>query len=160
MQTIYYTYMKSPVGNLLLAGNGISLMQIHFERGMRAVQPEPRWQQSEGKFSEVIRQLDGYFRGELRSFKFPLAPEGTDFQKAVWQEVLEIPYAMTASYAEIAARIGRPSALRAVGAANGRNPLPIVVPCHRVIGSDGRLTGYGGGLEVKEFLLALERRTK
>ncbi len=104
-------------------------------------------------------QLEAYFAGELTDFDFPLEPRGTDFQLATWKALLEIPFGETISYAELARRIGKPAAVRAVGAANGANPLPIVIPCHRVIGSDGRLVGYGGGLEIKRFLLALEQGT-
>jgi methylated-DNA-[protein]-cysteine S-methyltransferase len=157
VQQIYYTYMESPVGNLLLAGSVGGLEWICFKKSKGAVEPQPHWQPSKLHFTEAIRQLDAYFNGALKTFDLPLAPEGTPFQKTVWRELLKVPYATTVSYAEIARRIGKPTAVRAVGAANGCNPLPIVVPCHRVIGSDGRLTGYGGGLAVKQFLLALER---
>lgn len=149
--------MESPVGRLLLAGNRAGLKLIGFARGQGTIQPESDWRHSDRYFTEVIRQLDAYFKGELRSFDLPLALEGTAFQKSVWQELLKIPYGTTVSYREIARRIGKPKAVRAVGAANGRNPLPIVVPCHRVISSDGSLIGYGGGLQIKEFLLELER---
>jgi methylated-DNA-[protein]-cysteine S-methyltransferase len=101
-------------------------------------------------------QLRAYFEGELRDFDLPLAPSGTEFQRRVWDAVSTVPFGATASYAEIAAAIGTPSACRAVGAANGRNPLPVIVPCHRVVGSTGALTGYGGGLERKRALLDLE----
>ena len=105
---------------------------------------------------EAERQLRAYFRGERRTFELPLAPHGTAFQKAVWAALLEIPYGETRSYAEIAAKTGKPRACRAVGMANKRNPLPVFIPCHRVIGADGSLTGYAGGLEIKAALLALE----
>ena len=107
---------------------------------------------------ETIRQLRAYFAGELEAFDLPLAPQGTPFQLAVWKRLCEIPYGETISYGELARRIGNPNASRAVGLANGSNPIPIVIPCHRVIGSNGKLTGYGGGLPIKEKLLALERR--
>ena len=158
MEKIYFTYMESPVGRLLLAGSRAGLKWIGFSEGRAAIKPEPDWLPSDQYLTEAIRQLDAYFRGELRSFDLPLALEGTTFQKTVWQELLKIPYGAAVSYREIARRIGKPKAVRAVGAANGRNPLPIVVPCHRVIGSDGSMTGYGGGLQIKEFLLELERR--
>jgi methylated-DNA-[protein]-cysteine S-methyltransferase len=104
----------------------------------------------------VVRQLGEYFRGERREFDLVLAPRGTDFQFAVWSELLRIPYGTTISYGALAQRIGKPAAVRAVGAANGANPIPIVIPCHRVIGANGTLTGYGGGLPIKRALLALE----
>ena len=107
---------------------------------------------------ETIRQLRAYFAGELETFDLALAPQGTPFQLAVWNRLCEIPYGETISYGELARRIGNPNASRAVGLANGSNPIPIVIPCHRVIGSNGKLTGYGGGLPIKEKLLALERR--
>ncbi|HMJ21899.1 MAG TPA: methylated-DNA--[protein]-cysteine S-methyltransferase, partial [Terriglobales bacterium] len=107
--------------------------------------------------TETIRQLQAYFAGELENFNLPLAPEGTPFQKEVWQRLCDISYGQTISYGELARRIGNPKASRAVGLANGSNPIPIVIPCHRVIGSNGKLTGYGGGLPIKEKLLALER---
>jgi len=109
-------------------------------------------------FNDTISQLDSYFAGGLKQFDLPLAPEGTPFQLKVWQRLCEIPYGETMSYGELARRIGNPNASRAVGLANGANPIPIVIPCHRVIGSNGKLTGYGGGLPIKEKLLALERR--
>jgi len=158
IEKIYFTHMESPVGRLLLAGGRAGLKWIGFSEGRAAIKPEPDWLPSDQYLTEAIRQLDAYFRGELRSFDLPLVLEGTTFQKTVWQELLKIPYGATVSYREIARRIGKLKAVRAVGAANGRNPLPIVVPCHRVIGSDGSLTGYGGGLQIKEFLLELERR--
>ncbi len=154
---ILYTHMQSPVGRLLLAANDVGLTCIGFPEGKGAREPEPGWAADPGPFAEVIRQLRAYFSGDLRRFALALAPQGTPFQMAVWKELCGIPYGGTATYAEIASLIGKPRAVRAVGAANGRNPIPIVIPCHRVIGSDGRLTGYGGGLDVKEKLLALER---
>jgi methylated-DNA-[protein]-cysteine S-methyltransferase len=107
--------------------------------------------------AEAVRQLSEYFAGERKEFDFPLAPEGTEFQRAVWKRLQEIPYGQTISYGELARRVGNPKASRAVGAANGKNPIPIVIPCHRVIGADGKLTGFGGGLPIKEALLAIER---
>jgi len=104
------------------------------------------------------QQLHEYFTGKRKTFDFPLAPKGTPFQLAVWNALLEIPYGDTVTYAELARRIGKPSAVRAVGAANGANPIPVIIPCHRVIGSNGTLTGYGGGIERKQWLLALEGR--
>jgi methylated-DNA-[protein]-cysteine S-methyltransferase len=158
MDQIYFTHMKSPVGRLLLVASDRGLKGIGFPEGKMARQPERGWKADPDRFAEVIRQLTAYFSGELREFDLELAPEGTPFQLRVWRQLASIPYGTTVSYGEIARRIGSAKAVRAVGAANGRNPLPIVVPCHRVIGGDGSLTGYGGGLSVKEELLALERK--
>jgi methylated-DNA-[protein]-cysteine S-methyltransferase len=110
------------------------------------------------RLDDLKTQLTGYFSGTRRAFDIPLAPKGTPFQLAVWNALLEIPYGDTVTYAELARRIGKPSAVRAVGAANGANPIPVIIPCHRVIGSNGTLTGYGGGIERKQWLLALEGR--
>ena len=119
---------------------------------------EPCWKQDKAPFVEVIRQLQAYFDGELREFDLPLAPEGTEFQLRVWNTLRAIPYGETISYAQLAQKIGDPKAVRAVGLANGSNPIPIIIPCHRVIGSNGSLTGFGGGLSNKKKLLALESR--
>jgi methylated-DNA-[protein]-cysteine S-methyltransferase len=107
---------------------------------------------------DLTTQITEYFSGKRKTFTFPLNPRGTPFQLAVWNALLEIPYGDTITYAELAQRIGKPSAVRAVGAANGANPIPVIIPCHRVIGSNGTLTGYGGGIERKQWLLALEGR--
>jgi len=156
MADVAYTYTPSPVGRLLLAGDESALRWLLFAEGRSAAAPEAGWQPAGEPFREAIRQLAAYFAGELTAFSLTLAPQGTAFQQAVWQALCDIPYGETISYGELARRIGKPRAVRAVGAANGQNPLAIVVPCHRVIGSDGRLTGYGGGLGVKEALLRLE----
>jgi methylated-DNA-[protein]-cysteine S-methyltransferase len=153
-----YTVSDSPVGALLLAADGIGLRHITFMRGRRPARPHDAWREDPAPFRETLRQLRAYFAGSLEMFDLPLAPEGTEFQQEVWRRLCEIPYGETTSYGEIARRLGRPQASRAVGLANGTNPLPIVIPCHRVIGSTGKLTGYGGGLPIKEKLLALERR--
>jgi methylated-DNA-[protein]-cysteine S-methyltransferase len=150
--------IDSPVGPLLLAGEVAGLRRIIFMNGRDRVHADPKWIPDESAFSEPIRQLGAYFAGRLESFDLQLAPEGTPFQLNVWQKLCEIGYGDTISYGELARRIGNPLASRAVGLANGSNPLPIVIPCHRVIGSNGKLTGYGGGLPIKEKLLALERR--
>jgi methylated-DNA-[protein]-cysteine S-methyltransferase len=155
---MYYTNFKSPVGPLLLAADDHGLCLISFSAGGRAVKAEPNWKRDESRFKETIRQLQAYFRGELKDFNLPLALEGTPFQRGVWKNLLAIPYGKTISYGQLADRIGQPKAVRAVGLANGQNPIPIIIPCHRVIGSNGKLTGYGGGLPVKEKLLALESR--
>ncbi len=154
---VIYTHLDSPVGRLLLAGDGERLRLISFPGGTRRRTAEAGWRLDPAPFAEATAQLRAYFSAELRDFSLPLDPQGTAFQRSVWDALLEIPYGATASYGEIARRIDRPKASRAVGAANGDNPLPIVVPCHRVIGSSGKLTGFGGGLEVKAALLALER---
>jgi methylated-DNA-[protein]-cysteine S-methyltransferase len=149
-----YTYLPTPIGPLLLAGDENNLKCICFENN--SFSPRSDWQRVDALPYPVAEQLNAYFAGTLREFDLPLAPEGTTFQLEVWAALEEIPYAETISYAELALRIGNPAAVRAVGLANGKNPLPIIVPCHRVIGSDGSLTGFGGGLPTKEFLLKLE----
>ena len=151
---LLYTTMASPIGDLLLAGNDKNLKYIHFES--HAFTPPPEWQAVDTLPYAIVEQLAAYFAGDLRDFDLPLDPEGTTFQLEVWAALEEIPYGETISYLELANRIGNPDAVRAVGLANGKNPLSIVVPCHRVIGSDGKLVGYGGGLPIKETLLKLE----
>jgi methylated-DNA-[protein]-cysteine S-methyltransferase len=153
-----YTEIESPVGPLLLAADGAGLRQILFVNGRRTARPDPAWREDRRFLGETIRQLRAYFSGQLERFSLQLAPQGTPFQLEVWRRLCDIPYGETISYGELARRVGNPRASRAVGLANGTNPLPIVIPCHRVIGSDGKLTGYGGGLPIKEKLLALERR--
>jgi len=155
---MYYTNFQSPVGPLLLAADDRGLCFVSFSGNRRAVHAERTWKRDQAPFKETIRQLQAYFRGELKEFNLPLALEGTPFQRSVWKNLLAIPYGKTISYGQLADRIGRPKAVRAVGLANGQNPLPIIIPCHRVIGSNGKLTGYGGGLPFKEKLLALESR--
>lgn len=158
MGEVYYTKFESPVGPLLLAGDAKALRLVSFGGGKRSTPPQTDWKQNRSAFAEVIRQLQAYFRGELKEFDLPLAMEGTAFQLRVWNELRAIPYGETISYAQLAGRVGSPKAVRAVGAANGSNPIPIIVPCHRVIGSDGSLTGFGGGLSTKKKLLELENR--
>ena len=153
-----YTQIESPVGPLLLVGDDAGLRQILFVNGRHRARPEPSWKDDAAPLEKTIRQLRSYFAGEREEFDLPLAPEGTPFQREVWRRLCEIPYGETISYGELARRIGNPRASRAVGLANGSNPIPIVIPCHRVIGSNGKLTGYGGGLPIKEKLLALEKR--
>jgi methylated-DNA-[protein]-cysteine S-methyltransferase len=155
---VCYACVDSPIGRLLLAGRGGALGWIGFATGPRALRPRPAWREAPTAFAEARRQLAGYFAGRRRAFALSLAPAGTPFQRAVWRALGEIPYGTTLSYAELARRIGRPGASRAVGAANGDNPLAIVIPCHRLVGSRGQLTGYGGGLSAKRALLDLERR--
>jgi methylated-DNA-[protein]-cysteine S-methyltransferase len=155
---MYYDYFDAPIGRLLLVRNARGLRHIAFETGRYPTAVEPDWQLARERFDDVRAQLGAYFAGTLQAFDVPLAPQGTPFQQHVWQALRAIPYGTTTSYRETARRLGDPNATRAVGAANGRNPLPIIVPCHRVIGADGSLTGFGGGLPVKRFLLDLEQR--
>jgi methylated-DNA-[protein]-cysteine S-methyltransferase len=158
MNSIYSTQIESPIGPLLLAGDECGLRQVHFVNGRHSAKPDPAWIDNPGPLQETTRQLRAYFAGDLDTFDLSLAPEGTVFQLKVWNELCKIPYGDTISYGELARRIGNPSASRAVGLANGSNPIPIIIPCHRVLGSNGKLTGYGGGLPIKEKLLALEKR--
>jgi methylated-DNA-[protein]-cysteine S-methyltransferase len=153
---MYYCYLETPIGDLLLAGNEDALSLIGFPEGAMRREPEPDWIFSDKPFAAVREQLTAYFAGERKSFDLKLDPVGTEFQLQVLNELQKIPYGITASYGEIAQRIGRPKAVRAVGAANGRNPIPIIIPCHRVIGSTGKLTGFGGGIPTKKALLKLE----
>ena len=158
MNALSYTRYESPVGPLLLAGSRAGLNYISFSGGRHAVAVDPAWTEDRSFFDEVIGQLQEYFAGERKTFSLPLIPEGTEFQRAVWSELQNIPYGETISYKGLADRIGKPKAVRAVGAANGANPIPIIIPCHRVIGNDGSLTGFGGGLPLKKRLLELESR--
>jgi methylated-DNA-[protein]-cysteine S-methyltransferase len=152
------TRIDSPVGPLQLVADDGGVRRIDFVNGRNPVEFDPQWHEDGEPFRETIRQLRAYFAGELETFDLTLAPEGTPFQLSVWDRLCEIPFGETISYGELARRVGNPNASRAVGLANGSNPIPIVIPCHRVIGSNGKLTGYGGGLPIKEKLLALERR--
>jgi methylated-DNA-[protein]-cysteine S-methyltransferase len=158
MPLMTYTTMKSPVGPLLLAGDEGGLRLVHFASGRRPQSPERDWTEDRAPFKEAIRQLEAYFGGTLKDFDLPLVLNGTEFQLLVWRNLRKIPYGETVSYGQLARRIGSPDAARAVGLANGRNPIPIIIPCHRVIGSNGDLTGFGGGLPVKKKLLGLESR--
>jgi methylated-DNA-[protein]-cysteine S-methyltransferase len=153
---MYYCYLDTPIGELLLAGEADGLVMIGFPKGSMRREAEPDWIFNEQQLAEACQQIREYFAGERRVFDLPLILSGTEFQVSVLKALQEIPYGETVSYGDIAKRIGRPKAVRAVGAANGRNPLPIIVPCHRVIGSTGDLTGFGGGIDTKEALLRLE----
>jgi methylated-DNA-[protein]-cysteine S-methyltransferase len=155
-EQLLYTRTDSPIGELLLTGDGSALKGLHMQEGRRPMTIRPEWTRAEEPFAEVVAQLAEYFDGERREFDLPLAPWGTPFQLRVWNALRAIPYGQTASYGEIARQVGVPSAPRAVGVANGLNPIAVVVPCHRVIGADGSLTGFGGGLERKRLLLDLE----
>jgi methylated-DNA-[protein]-cysteine S-methyltransferase len=156
--TIWYDEMDSPVGTLRLVADRHGLRQIWFERERHPKQAHPGWVRAVAPLQFARVQLEEYFAGQRQHFDLPLHPVGTPFQLEVWQELGRIPYGITISYGELARRIDKPLAVRAVGAANGRNPLPIVLPCHRVIGADGSLTGFGGGLPTKRYLLSLEQR--
>ena len=154
---IFYTHVDSPMGQILLVGDGTNLTGLNFQTEKRPIIIQPEWQEDAAPFAEAITQLRAYWAGERHDFDLLLVLAGTSFQKAVWRELQNIPYGETTSYGELARRIGKPKAVRAVGAANGANPIPLVVPCHRVIGSNGRLTGYGAGLPIKKALLAHEQ---
>lgn len=153
---IYFTYVASPVGDLLVSGTELALTGISFPRGSKAYPPKAGWVRNDAPFGEVRRQLNAYFGGHLKTFQLPLQLEGTDFQRSVWWALADIPFGETRTYSWQAKVVGAPSAARAVGAANGANPIPIILPCHRVIGSNGALTGFGGGIAVKRWLLAHE----
>ena len=151
-----YRKMNSPMGELLLAGTDNVLERLGLPQGRGIVRLESDWQKSSHAFEDAVRQLDEYFTGRRKVFDLELRPCGTSFQLAVYEELTLVPYGKTQSYKEIANAVGRPGAFRAVGVASGRNPLPIFIPCHRIIGSDGSLTGFSGGLAAKRYLLALE----
>jgi methylated-DNA-[protein]-cysteine S-methyltransferase len=152
-----FTYVDSPIGRLLLTSDGGALTGLYMEPSRKS-QSTDGWVRdvSVAPLQETVRQLTEYFAGARREFDLPLRLQGTAFQQRVWRELTEIPFGETWSYGQLARRINKPSASRAVGLANGQNPVSIVVPCHRVIGADGSLTGYGGGLERKSWLLAHE----
>ena len=149
--------VPSPVGPITLAGADGTLTHLRMQDQTHPPPDQERWHEDPEAFADVVEQLESYFRGERTTFDVELRLEGTEFQRRVWAALLEIPYGETASYGELAARIGSPGAARAVGLANGRNPIGIIVPCHRVIGASGDLVGYGGGLDRKRQLLELER---
>lgn len=157
--TLAYGYLDTPIGQLLVAGDADGLHRIGFPSERQTKEPPAGWRRDDTFFAAAFAQLSAYFAGELTQFDLPLRFAGTAFQNKVWSALCEIPFGETTSYGALAARIGKPAACRAVGGANGANPLPIVVPCHRVIGSDRSLTGFGGGIDIKRFLLAHEQRT-
>ena len=140
----------------MLAGDGEHLELVGFPSGSMKRRHGGSWLEDNEPFNTVIKQLDEYFDGKRQDFDLPLRPAGTAFQRQVWQALQQVPYGETWSYGELAKHIGKPNAYRAVGAANGFNPIPVIIPCHRIIGSNGKLTGFGGGLEAKAFLLNLE----
>lgn len=147
---------QTPIGKLGIAEHDGSITDVYFAD---EIIPQPLETADTPLINEAFSQLNAYFAGRLTEFSLPLAPRGTAFQQAVWRALCAVPYAGTASYKDIALAIGNPKAVRAVGQANNKNPIPIFIPCHRIIGSNGKLVGYSGGLEIKAFLLALERRT-
>ena len=155
---INYDYYDSPLGQILLTANEVALTGLHFVGEKYYPGISPTWQQRADvdALQKTAEQLDEYFAGIRQAFDITLAPEGTVFQRGVWQALTNLGFGETVSYAQLAQRIGNPKAVRAVGAANGRNPISIIVPCHRVIGANGALTGYAGGLARKEALLKLE----
>jgi methylated-DNA-[protein]-cysteine S-methyltransferase len=153
---MYFRYHDSPIGRLLLSGDTTGLQQVLMDIEDKPWRIDEHWRSATDELDEVCRQLDEYFAGRRQRFELPLAPQGTVFQQAVWQALQSIPYGQTSSYSALAAKIARPKAVRAVGAANGANPIAIIIPCHRVIGRDGSLTGYAGGLPRKALLLRLE----
>ncbi len=155
---VSYTWFDSPIGPLLLAGSVAGLKLVSFAEGSRARAVDPDWREEASSFINAVEQLRSYFAGKRTAFDLPLVVEGTEFQRKVWTALRTIPYGETISYKELAERVGSPKAVRAVGSANGANPIPIIIPCHRVIGNDGSLTGFGGGLPLKRKLLRLESR--
>jgi methylated-DNA-[protein]-cysteine S-methyltransferase len=156
--TTCYTYIDTPLGPLLVQGDGDFVTGLFMPNHKGWPGLEASWQQTDAPFAAVRAQLGEYFAGARQQFDVPLKLSGTPFQQQVWQELLRIPFGGTITYAELAARVGKPAGARAVGHANGRNPVAIIVPCHRVIGANGKLTGYAGGMDKKQWLLAWERR--
>lgn len=154
LPALNYTFVDTPIGAILVAGEGEVVHEIHFA----GATPKDEWTRDDDALHVASVQLRSYFAGKRRDFDLQLAPHGTEFQLAVWNELQRIPYGDVTTYSALAQTIGRPNAVRAVGAANGANPIPIVIPCHRVIGASGSLTGFGGGLPVKRWLLDLEAR--
>lgn len=152
-----YTHVDSPLGSILVLGDGRFVTGLYLPHDRRGIVPDASCERNDAALADVREQLGEYFAGTRRSFDVPLQLAGTSFQQRVWRELVKIPFGTTISYGELARRIGNSNASRAVGHANGRNPVSIIVPCHRVIGGDGRLTGYAGGLDEKQRLLAWER---
>lgn len=156
--SIAYGYCNSPLGDILVAGDGHLLHKVVFPTEGDNYRPDPAWAQDDAVVAGVCQQLSAYFSGGLTKFDTRLSFAGTVFQNKVWHTLCEIPFGETITYGILATRIGNPKASRAVGGANGANPIPILVPCHRVIGSDKSLTGFGGGIEIKKYLLDHERQ--
>jgi len=157
MAQVYFTYIDSPIGRLLLTREGDHLTNVCMSQQKRTVELDPTWKNDHSRFHAIEEQFEEYFQGARQRFDIPLLLKGTDFQLSVWNELQRIPYGATISYGELARRISNPKAVRAVGLANGQNRLPIIIPCHRVIGANGALTGFGGGVENKSILLHLEQ---
>jgi methylated-DNA-[protein]-cysteine S-methyltransferase len=158
---LFFARFDTSFCEIILVGNSEGLTNLHLNtgEGKRKFEISDQWKSDSHLFSEAIQQVKSYFAGELTCFSLPLNPQGTEFQKQVWQQLIKIPYGETRSYKDIAVAIGNDKAVRAVGMANGKNPLPLFVPCHRVIGSNGKLTGFAHGLAMKEKLLTLELKT-
>lgn len=152
-----YDYYESPVGPILMAADDKGIRYIHFSKGKSACPLKDDWQHEPAALAACALQLEEYFAGDRKEFTLPLAPVGTEFQQAVWHQLQHVRYGNTASYGEIAKALGKPEASRAVGAANGKNPVPILIPCHRILGTSGKLTGYAGGVDIKKHLLQLEQ---
>jgi len=153
---MYYTYLKSPVGPFFLAGDGTSLSLASFTTGHQCREPEPGWVHDPLALSFAVEQVEEYFAGERRRFDLPLEIAGTEFQQSAWRVLQSIPFGETWTYRRVAQVLGKPSAYRAVGSANAANSLPLIIPCHRLVGTKGQLTGFGGGLETKKWLLEFE----
>lgn len=153
-----YCYYESPIGKLLLVGADSYLENLYFPNKINSISLSENFEEDNSSFQQITTQLTEFFSGKRKNFQLQLRPQGTDFQLQVWRELQKVPYGKTASYGEIAARIGNPKACRAVGMANSKNPIPIIIPCHRIIGKNGSLTGFGGGLDVKKQLLGLEQQ--
>jgi methylated-DNA-[protein]-cysteine S-methyltransferase len=155
--TNFFSYIDSPLGQIFVQGDGQFVTGLYLPPHEGWQEPDASWQQSDAPFAPVREQLAEYFAGGRQQFDVPLKLAGTPFQQRVWQELVRIPFGTTISYGQLAQRVGKPTASRAVGRANGCNPISIIVPCHRVIGANGKLTGYGGGIDKKQWLLAWER---
>jgi len=153
-----YCYCDTPIGNLLIAGDKEGIKLVSFPKGSQKKKPFPEWTEDSSFFKRAITEFKKYFTGELKKFSVPIVLEGTPFQLSVWKELKKISYGTTTNYGELARRIGNPKAARAVGMANRCNPIPVIIPCHRVIGKNGSLTGFGGGLPTKQKLLELEKK--
>jgi len=157
---MFYSYVDSPIGQLVLTGDAKQITALHLPEAKRAPTVPADAERNDAVLQYATRQLNEYFAGKRREFQLRLNASGTDFQRRVWDAVYAIPYGTTASYRDIAEAVGSPKAVRAVGMANGRNPIPLIVPCHRIVGADGSLTGYGGGLPTKRWLLDHEQGTR
>jgi methylated-DNA-[protein]-cysteine S-methyltransferase len=153
---MFYTHFDSPIGELLAVGDGRALHGLYMQGGKKRIEPDPAWEERAHPFAELKTQLASYFAGRRREFDLPLNMAGSPFQRRVWDALRKIPYGETVSYGELARRLRVPASPRAVGVANANNPICVIVPCHRVIGADGSLTGFAGGLERKRLLLDLE----